>query len=490
MADEKCIDFLSLLYKLGYKELLSPSWYNQIDIWRSWYTGKTSFHKYNIFNGKNEVACVRKSLGMPKKICEDKADLQLNEKIEIVVSPTEGLENNTNQNFVDEVLDNNNFWVRGNQLVETANALGTGAFVEYLKDGKVTIDYIPANLIFPLTWTNGKITECAFASILYAGKDGQQTYINRHVLEGGEYVIYNDLFDSDGESIALPEGFVEKWPTDSNIPLFQILTPNIVNNVDSNNPMGISVFANSIDTLQSIDLIFDSYYNEFNLGRKRIFIDGDLVSLDIESGDIKPTFDPNDIVFYGIPGLSGDDDKAKKITESNMELRVSEHQEALQAHLDVLSENVGFGKGYYKFDADSVQTATAVISQNSKLFRKIKKDEIILEKVLSDMVRAVLHLGGMDVNVDISINFDDSIIEDTAEIQRQALLEYNADLIDNVQYFMDTRGLEESAAIELVAKMEKRKPKPPPDPLNFFDGDTSHDGQEGNEDEENKELSI
>ncbi|MDL2293201.1 phage portal protein [Ruminococcaceae bacterium OttesenSCG-928-D13] len=475
MADEKRVDVLALLERLGYKGLLSPSWYAQIDSWHDWYVGKTDFHKYSVYNGKQMVDCSRKTLGMPKKVCEDKADLQLNEKVEIVVSiPGQERDPKTvlpEQAFLDDVLDRNNFWVRGNQLIEKASALGTGAFVEYIANGEVGIDYIHADMIFPLSWENGNITECAFVSINNAGKDGQQVYINRHVVEDGRYVVYNDLFDSDGEAVELPEGTAPRWETGYQSPLFQIVTPNIVNNVAKNNPMGVSVYANSLDALKSIDAIFDSYYNEFVLGRKRIFIDGSLVSVDIKDGGIKPTFDNRDVVFYGIPGLSGDDESGKKITESNMTLRVEEHQQALQAHLDVLSENVGFGKGYYKFDADNVQTATAVISQNSKLYRKIKKDEIILEKALIDMVRAVLFLGNMlpgwagklNTGADISINFDDSIIEDTAEIQRKALLEYNAELIDKVQYFMDTRNLEESAAIEFVAKMEARNPELEPD---------------------------
>ena len=44
---------------------------------------------------------------------------------------------------------------------------------------------------------------------------------------------------------------------------------NIVNNINKNNPMGIAVFANSIDVLKAIDIVFDSYNNEFILGRKK-----------------------------------------------------------------------------------------------------------------------------------------------------------------------------------------------------------------------------
>ena len=78
------------------------------------------------------------------------------------------------------ILERNNFRVRGNQLVELAFALGTGAFVEYLDaDGNVIIDYIRADMIYPLSWDNGDITECAFGSVRVL--DGKETvYLQIH----------------------------------------------------------------------------------------------------------------------------------------------------------------------------------------------------------------------------------------------------------------------------------------------------------------------
>ena len=65
-----------------------------------------------------------------------------------------------------EILNYNNFRVQGNRLIEKAFALGTGAFVEYLNaDGQVIIDYIRADMIYPLSWDNGDITECAFGTV-------------------------------------------------------------------------------------------------------------------------------------------------------------------------------------------------------------------------------------------------------------------------------------------------------------------------------------
>lgn len=472
------MDIRQLLEKLGHKDLLCADWYGYVAEWLKWYAGKASWHRYTIYNGESTIKCERKSLGMAKKVSEDKADLLLNEKVEITVTPKQVgaiksvvqkvTGSTASQEFVDAVLQDNNFWVRGNQLVELANAIGTGAFVEFMDGKDVRIDYVPASCIWPISWSNGNITECAFASHL----SGEKTYVQRHLLhdaEGnalnsGKYIVFNDLFDKEGNKLELPQGVLPEWRTNSVKPVYQIITPNICNNIDIANPMGISVYANSIDDLKTIDVVYDSLYNEFNLGKKRVYVPIDKIKIDVKTGEPLPVFDPNDTVFYALPG----DDGKNLIQESDMELRVDDHVTALQAALDVYSEKCGLGKGYYKFDVDNVQTATAVVSQNSKLFRRVKKDEIILEKALVDMTQAILFLGGKG-EADVSVSFDDSIIEDTDAIANRAMREQGAGIIDDVEYFMITRDLEEEAAQELVDKIAKRRP-PEPEPPEMFGG--------------------
>ena len=82
-----------------------------------------------------------------------------------------------------------------------------------------------------------------------------------------------------------------------------------------------------------------------------------------------------------------------------------------------LSLKCGFGTERYKFDSSGVKTATEVISENSDMYRMIKKHEIILEDALKELVHIIIRLGivlGNTLNPDteITIDFDDSIIED------------------------------------------------------------------------------
>jgi A118 family predicted phage portal protein len=445
----------TILTGLGYTNLPSETMYALVSKWDAWYCGKTSFHVYSVYNGKSTQKCVRKTLRMAKHMAEDKADLLLNEKVSVVVQ--------NGQDALNEVLSENDFYTQGNQLVEKGQALGTAAFVEYLEtdalgETKIKIDYIDdPRRIWPLSWNKGTITECAFVSTATDRTLGKLYYISMHLLESDGYVVKNVAYTENGEPVEV-EGLVPEWKSKSKVPTFQIYKPNIANNFEEDSPLGISIYANSIDTMKTLDAIFDSYFNEFILGRKRIFLDATILNMDVSpdgTGEVKPVFDPNDAVFYNLPGM--EPDKSKPIVESNMTLRVEEHQKGIQDTLDLLSEQCGFGKGYYRFTLENVQTATGVISQNSKLYRKIRKDEILLRNVLTGVSRAILLLLNDDPLQDISVIFDDSIIEDTNTKVNRSLLEYGQGVIDRVMYFMETRGLSLPAATKLVQEIVKRE---------------------------------
>jgi A118 family predicted phage portal protein len=241
----------------------------------------------------------------------------------------------------------------------------------------------------------------------------------------------------------------------------------MLNNFESNNPMGVAIYANAIDIIKSLDNTFDSLVNEFVLGRKRIFVDSSIVNVDNTSGEIVPLFDPSDTVFYGIPGMSGDDGKSLPIKESDMTLRVKDHVDAIQTNLDLLSLKAGFGRGFYRFETMQVTTATEVISTDSKMYRRIRKDEIPLEVALRNMAKVALFFGGFDPEVEITVKFDDSVIEDSNAIAQRCLQEYQAGVISLEVYYERVDKLRERAAKAMAKRIRKEleADAPEPDPV-------------------------
>ena len=216
--------------------------------------------------------------------------------------------------------------------------------------------------------------------------------------------------------------------------------------------MGVAIFANSIDVLQGLDTVYDSYINEFVLGKKRIFVAPEMMGTDIFGNQ---TFDPNDVVFYQLPE-DALKDGGKPIVEINMEVRADAHEKGINDNLNMLSMKCGFGQNHYKFENGSIQTATQVVSENSDMFRSISKHEIILESVLKELIQIVARLGavlGEPVNpeAEIVIDFDDSIIEDKQAERQSDRLDVSMGALPLVEYRAKWYGeTEEEAAKHVI----------------------------------------
>lgn len=439
-------------------------YFEKIQEYLSWYRGKTEWHEYRQWNGRKKIQRQRYSLDMAKTACEDLASLIGVEKIDIQLGKKE-------KEFIYKVFDENNFRVNESQLIELMFGLGTIANVPSIQNGRIVIDYIHGDLIFPLKWENGRITECAFAIV---GGDNEETDYQLIIHEKGEngnYVVKRINLTSNGE-IARPSDIadklsddnkIEEWDTGLTEPSFTICKTNIVNNYDKTSPLGISIFGNAIDILKSIDEAFDSFNNEFALGKKRIFIKSGLQAIRIDDENYKKSIynqiDVNDVAFYQVDWTGENQDKPP-LYESNMQLRIAEHQQGIDMLVKLLGRKCGLGDGFYSFDGTNVgRTATEVISINSALFRNIRKQELSFGNMIIELCRIILRLGNQlggdfDVNQEITINFDDSIIEDTSKERQDAMNEYNAGLIDQVEYFKITRKMTREQAIKFVAEMQ------------------------------------
>ena len=115
---------------------------------------------------------------------------------------------------------------------------------------------------------------------------------------------------------------------------------------------------------------------------------------------------------------------------------------------------------YYRFDGGSVATATQVISENSTMFRTIKKHEIILEQALTELCRVLLRLGNtamnarLDENVEISIDFDDSIIEDKQTDFSRDMQLLQAGIMNDWEFRMKWMNEDEATAKAALPKMQ------------------------------------
>lgn len=464
------MDLQGFFKEKGYDVTEKENWQKNINLWNSWYRGKVrKFHSYYIYNGQKRVKREKKSLQGAKKVAEDWADLLFNEKVKITLND----DNSTKQ--LNEIFEKNNAIVNINQGIERSFALGTGAIVTSVQNMKMNealneidvseaqtkIQFVDVNKIYPLSWEDKEIKECAFVTYKTI-KGVNYAFISMHIMnEQGNYEIQNYKFKVQNKSLIVvddeEDGFIEKFDTKNNIPWFTIIKPNICNNIDGDTPFGISIYANAVDVLKSLDDAYNELGNEPILGRRRTFISEEMMTYD--NGTAELTFDPDDISIYRMPKGFNKDSMFQSSAE---DLRTDKLQADVQFQLNLLSSKVGFGQERYKFDGANIQTATGVISENSDMFRTLKKHEQVLDVSLKQLIRAVAYasstFGNYNINADsITIDFDDSIIEDTGTKQVRAQSEVGAGLRSKHNYLEEIRGMGKKQAQDELNLIDDEK---------------------------------
>ena len=97
-------------YLIGQKYTVpADDTYSHIDEWLEWYQNDVEkFHHYKLYNGSVVTEQERYKLGMAKKVCEDWANLLLNEKVAIKAGSYD--------KQLAVILNKNNFYVKKGML--------------------------------------------------------------------------------------------------------------------------------------------------------------------------------------------------------------------------------------------------------------------------------------------------------------------------------------------------------------------------------------
>ncbi|MBJ8031410.1 phage portal protein [Bacillus cereus group sp. N21] len=460
--------------------------YKHIDMWKALYSGHyDEWHnvKYHTLDGqKNRIMA---SLNMAKVISQEMAALIFNEKCSINIS------DKTLSDDIKNVLDENNFIKEFQRYLEYNFALG-GMVIKVYWDNGIKLSYVTADCFIPVAWDNKHITEGVFVNEISKG-DKKYTLLEWHLIEGSEYVIRNELYESKNQgdlgvkvplSTLYPDLEEEVRIENLSKPMFVYFKPNTANNFDMSSPLGISIYANALGTLKSLDIAFDSFQREFVLGKKRIIVPDMAIKTvaDPLTGSMLRYFDANDEVYQAFQ-LG---DNVDKIQDISVELRVEEHAAAINALLNYLSSQVGLSAGTFSFDGQGVKTATEVVSENSKTFRTKQSHETIIEDGIRDLVDIIIDIAALydefesTDTYEVTVTFDDSIAEDqTAEINKQITLVMNG-LTTKKLAIMKIHGVSEEEAKKIVEEITEENRMALPENVDFF-------GLEGKQQKQNND---
>lgn len=451
---EKVRAFLAKLFGVGTMPVEVSNSDALIASWWDVYRAKAPWlpYSYVTFDAVKRTR-TRFSLNVAKVICAEMAGLVLSEEPAVDAGPV-----------VADVLKRELFWANFRQALEVQGALGGQALKLYTSgDGesrRINIDFVKANNFIPLAWDNAEVYEAAFLDRRIKG-DKRYVRVETHKRVPGGYVITSKAFN---EQTGIEESLESMWPGVApevtvaiDRPLFVYIRNPEANNLDPESPLGISLYANALDTLQAIDLTFDSLKTEIVMGRQRIAIPGLMARgyLDPETGRHKLGFDPTEEAYIK---LEGDDADKMKPVDLSGQLRIEPYRQAIQINLDLLAMQTGFSAGYFSFDGASVKTATEVVSENSKTYKTIQAYRDVVDRELKNFFMAINALAKVyeiagSVEVEPTIAWDDGVIED-----RNSKMKYHADLVgarleDRVTAIMKVHGIDEAAAEAMLEKI-------------------------------------
>ena len=440
--------------------------YESIESWENWYKNKVDFHNYVDNYGKSRQMY---SLGMAKRITEDWASIIFTEKDEITTNKKQ------NKKFVEDLVKDLKLRNKLTDIIEKSAWSGTCGAVIRLKNIKVDgtgkiqstdktefdLVEVTAKNIIPLRIDHNKIVDVAFFSEVIINRK-KYYYLEVHRLTEEGYIINNIYLNAETGKEEEFEGIIKELHTFNTTPLFSILKTPIVNNIDDNLGLGISVYGNAIDQLMDVDVKYHNSVMDFVLGGKKIIYNKKLIKweqrkIKKEDGTYEvqeiPRY-PDDISKQQFMQVGDELSDQEMIHEYNPALRTNENKEGLQFSLDLLSFKCNLGTKYYEFSDGAVVTATQYVGDRQDLMKNARKYRDNLDTFIEDLIKAGLVIGrlilGKNVTEECNVEVvnEDGILVSDEELKEQYMNEIAQGLRSKTSYLMKFYGMSEDEALE------------------------------------------
>ncbi|ECP2184086.1 phage portal protein [Listeria monocytogenes] len=397
--------------------------YKYIDMWKRLYQGHyAEWHNLNYEHNGNQVNRRQLSMNLPKVTAKYMSKLLFNEKVKI------NIDDKAAEEFVLNVLKTNGFTKNMERYIEYGEAMG-GFVIKVYHDGNknVKVSFATADCMYPLSNDSENVDECVIANSFHKNNK-YYTLLEWNEWQGDVYTVTTELYQSDdpnelGTKVSLKLLFNDIEPVVPLPPLtrptFIYIKPNIANNKNLTSPLGISIYANALDTLKTLDLMFDSYYQEFKLGKKKVLVPSSFVKTAVNlDGSTTQYFDSTDEAFFLYQG--DQDADGKSVKDISVEIRSTEFIESINAMLRIYAMQVGLSAGTLTFDENGLKTATEVVSEKSETYQTKNSHSQLIEQGIKEMIVSILEVGKfieaysgdiVELNT-ITVDFDDSIAQD------------------------------------------------------------------------------
>ena len=145
-----------------------------------------------------------------------------------------------------------------------------------------------------------------------------------------------------------PEFHVEKLE----MPLFRYIKCPAFNHIDPDSPLGVPCFANCIEELRWLDVAMSTMGTETENSSPMLMVDQSVIQFASMNGIKLPKFIMN-------TGMDLRGDESKPVEQWQPQLQVASRKEGINFYLSIIGFKCGFDPGYFVFDGQNIQMATA-----------------------------------------------------------------------------------------------------------------------------------
>lgn len=338
----------------------------------------------------------------------------------------------------------------------------------YVRNGVILPDCNTQDKFIPLSYSNGIITAAAFFNQEVKGKNyytriEKQTYSyenKSHTIESHFFVSSNP--DNIGSEIK-PENFDSKmWAgidpyiviNDVDRPLFAFWKVPFANHIESDSPLGVSVYSRAIKLLNEADLQWDRYLWEFEGGE--LAVDAGEEVLRQRPGEKSlETASTRDRLFRKI-NIDSDSNSDKSFYEVfNPNLRDENYARGLNEILRRIEWNCSLAYGTLSNPQDVDKTAEEIKASKQRSYTAVSDMQSSLEAVLEDYIYACNAMADAcnlspSGEYEVSFNWGDGVLEDKDKEQAIQLNEVNSGIRKKTDYLKWRYGVDDKQATEML----------------------------------------
>lgn len=450
------IQYESIKKALGVDIAVSPEMADAIYRWQRMYSNKPPWLSKDV-----------KGLNLPAAISSEFARLVTNEaKIEISGSPR--------AEFIDEILTG--FRSNLRKYVEYAGAAGGICFKPYPSGDTVAVDVVRAGNCYPTEFdSSGAMTGAIFPEFRRKGKK-LYTRLEYHSLRDGRYTIENRAFVSTKAIVKTDEivqlgteiklETVDEWADispyeefqNADCTLFSYLKMPLANNIDSDSPLGVAVYSRAEKQIQDADEIYGATLWEYKSKETAIQASNEFFKKNRQGEVLLPK--GQERLYYPMGSNIADPTTGKLLFNVySPDIRDQSFFNGYNRIIQKVEFNSGLAYGTLSDPQNVEKTAEEIKTSKQRSYSTVKDIQNSTEEAIRSLVRSIevwVEFGHLAPpgKVEVSCDWDDSLIVDKKYELEQLRADLAAGIIGPVEFRMKRFGETEDQAVKALAKIQ------------------------------------